>query len=324
MSAQVPHFDNDKLAEIALTLYGIKGDITQLVSFEDQNARIKTPTDTYVMKVANARIKTSVLDMQTDILKHIHKTAPDIAVPQVLETKGGNTITDIDGHSVRMLTYIEGDLLTNAKRTPALYHNIGNFMGRYSRAMQGYTHPAGHIEGDLWNMDNMMGCKELLGDVIDPKVRQLLARFYDIYEQETLSKVSSLRKGILHNDANEQNLLISTSNPNIVAGVIDFGEIQYASQINEIAITTAYSLLDEPDIQMAAHAIVKGYRQEFELEEIELEILPNLIAMRMVQSISLSSHWAKSSPDNDYITIVQKPAIALLRHLEKESLTFQC
>ena len=323
MSAQVPHFDNDQIAEIALTLYDIKGEITQLVSFEDQNARIKTPNGSYVMKVANARIKKSVLDMQTDILKHIHKTAPDIAVPQVLVTKDGNTITEIDGHSVRMLTYLEGDLLTNAKRTPTLYHNIGNFMGRYSRAMQDYNNPAGHIEGDLWNMDNMMGCKALLGDVIDPDVRRLLASFYDIYEQETLPKLPSLRNAILHNDANEQNLLICTSNPNTVAGVIDFGEIQYASQVNEIAITTAYSLLDEPDIQMAAHEVVKGYREEFELEDIELDILPNLIAMRMVQSISLSSHWAKSFPDNDYITIAQKPAVALLRHLEKEPLSFK-
>jgi len=53
------------------------------------------------------------------------------------------------------------------------------------------------------------------------------------------------------------------------------------------------------------------------LEEGELDVLFNLMAMRLVQTIIMSSHNAKEFPDNEYIVICQKPARALLKELEE-------
>jgi len=52
---EVPNFDSEKLAELAMQLYGIKGEISSLPSFEDQNTRIKTSAESYVLKIANKR-----------------------------------------------------------------------------------------------------------------------------------------------------------------------------------------------------------------------------------------------------------------------------
>ena len=77
------------------------------------------------------------------------------------------------------------------------------------------------------------------------------------------------------------------------------------------------SLLGENDIESAASQIIKGYTEAFALEDGELDVLFGLAAMRLVQSIIMTSNAAKDAPDNDYIVISQKPARALLKRLEE-------
>ena len=115
---------------------------------------------------------------------------------------------------------------------------------------------------------------------------------------------------------NEQNVLVEAHNPDQISGLIDFGELQYGTHINELAITLAYALLGEDDINMAARQIIDGYTEVFLLETEEMEVLPNLMAMRLIQSIIMTSNNAKKFPDNNYILVSQESARKLLRRIE--------
>ena len=137
-------------------------------------------------------------------------------------------------------------------------------------------------------------------------------------KKKILPKLDSLRKAVIHGDANEQNFLITPDNPTKIAGLIDFGELQFASQINDLAITLAYALLDEDDIAMASSKIIESYDREFKLEDMERDILYDLMAMRLVTNITMTSHSAKMFPDNKYILTSQKSARELLKKLEDE------
>jgi len=64
--------------------------------------------------------------------------------------------------------------------------------------------------------------------------------------------------------------------------------------------------------------IIDGYTKDFSLEETEIDMLYYLMVMRLVTSITMTSHSAKQHPDNNYILISQKPAKALLKKLEDE------
>ena len=128
---------------------------------------------------------------------------------------------------------------------------------------------------------------------------------------------SRLCEAVIHGDANDSNLLVAVNRPTKIAGLIDFGEIQTATHINELAITLAYALLGEDDIESAAHQIIQGYTQEFVLEAGELDVLFDLVAMRLVQSIIMAFISAKKPPLNAYMLISQKPAQALLKKLEE-------
>ncbi|MFT5677275.1 MAG: Ser/Thr protein kinase RdoA (MazF antagonist) [Paraglaciecola sp.] len=318
MSEQVPNFNNESLAKILLDLYGLEGELSPLVSFEDQNARIKTATATYVLKIANTRWSREFMQMQTDVLGYLKTHAPKLAFPSIVPTLKGDNITYIDGFAIRLLTYLEGDLLTNTPRTPALYQDIGKFLGQFSKAMQTYSVTVAEGSDELWKLDNVMACKKYLPEVTDEDAKDRIERLYAVYEKNILPKLAHLRKAVIHGDANEQNLLVSSNQPMKIAGLIDFGEMQLASQINDLAIALAYSLLGENDIAMASSKIIEGYDREFKIADEEREIIYYLMAMRLVTNITMTSHSAKLFPDNEYILISQKPARALLKKLEEE------
>lgn len=315
---EIPNFDKQFMTGLVMDLYGIEGEISPLVSYEDQNALIKTPGAKYVLKIANKKWSLEFLQAQTDVLEHLRVNAPALTFPSAIPTLEGNTITHVKGFAVRLLTFLEGDLLTNAPRTAELYQDIGRFLGQFSIAMQGY--PASSVEGSdpLWKLDNVMACKAYLDDVADEEVRDQFERLYDYYEKNILPRLPQLRKAVIHSDLNEQNLLVDPSEPTRISGLIDFGEMQYGSQVNDLAITLAYALLGENDIAMASAKIIEGYEREFKLEKEEREILFYLMAMRLVTSITMSCHNAKLQPDNKYLLVTQKPARVLLKQLEDQ------
>jgi Ser/Thr protein kinase RdoA (MazF antagonist) len=318
MPENVPRFNDEALAKLVLDIYGIKGEISPLVSYEDLNARIKTASATYVLKIANKRWSSEFLQMQTDVLVYLETSVPELTFPAVIESLTGETMTSVDGFTVRLLTYLEGELLTNAARTPQLYQDIGRFLGQYSKAMQDYPHAVADGSDELWKLDNVMACKMYLSDITDLDARDRIERLYSVYQKSILPKLPGLRKALIHGDANEQNFLINPDQPMKIAGLIDFGDIHFSSQINELAIALAYGLLEEDDIAMASANMIEGYHREFKLEEKEREILYYLMAMRLVTSITMSSHNAKLFPDNEYILVSQKPARVLLKKMEDE------
>ena len=318
MQEQVPNFDKDTIAKIIVELFGIDGGISSLVSFEDQNFLITTTTTKYVLKIANKKWAHEFLATQANVLCYLKKAAPELTFPSIVKNVEGQSLSYVDGFAIRLLTYLEGELYTHATKSPELYEDIGRFLGRFSRAMENYSD--GFTEGSdaLWKLDNVMACKVHLAKVIDEDARNRISRLFDVYEENILPRLPSLRKAVIHGDANEQNLLVSSNNSKRISGLIDFGELQLASQINDLAITLAYSLLGEDDIAMASTKIIAGYEREFTLEPAEREILYYLMAMRLVTSITMSSHAANLFPDNDYIVVSQTPARALLAKLERE------
>ena len=320
MKDQVPNFNNQSIQNILKKYYDIEGEIKSLVSFEDQNARISTKDEKYVLKISNKKWSQKFVQMQTEVLDHLKKEAPELSFPSIINANNGKGTIFVEGFAVRLLTYLEGDLLTNIPRTPELYRDVGRFLGQFSKAMKSYSAPPNSDGSDkLWKLDKVLACKEYLPEVIDEDARDRIARLFEVYEKNIVPKLSSFRKAVIHGDANEQNFLINPADPKKITGLIDFGEMQYGCQINDLAITLAYGLLGENDIKMASKEIISGYEKEFPIEDKERKILYYLMAMRLVTNIIMTSLAAKQQPDNEYILISQGPARALLKRLEQEN-----
>ena len=86
-------------------------------------------------------------------------------------------------------------------------------------------------------------------------------------------RLPGLRASVLHQDANDHNVIVDAADPDRIAGLIDFGDMCFGRTVNELAITLAYALIGAEDIYAAARAVIAAYVAEFPLEEAEAEVI---------------------------------------------------
>lgn len=315
-----PSFSEVQLNDIAARLFSVEGKIRNLVSERDQNVRLTNSDGDYVLKIANPGEDREFLAFQNAALKHIAAFGQDIATPQVMEGENGQDILLLEGggdrHNVRLLTFLQGTLFNQVEKSLGLFEDLGRFVGRLSSALQGFMHPAAIRPDFLWSLDNVLVCQSYVADIQESEHKALVECFYNRYERHVIPVLPRLRAAVIHNDANDNNILVDASDTSRISGLIDFGDMVYAKQVNELAVMLAYALMDVPDLVGAAHAVIQGYTSEFPLTEGELEVLFDLVAMRLVMSVCISSHRSKDFPDNAYLTISQAPAFRLLAQLD--------
>lgn len=316
-----PNFTDAELATIGEVQFGIKGAIERLESERDQNARLRTSNGDFVLKVANAAEDEGFLELQNAALLHVARADPDLGVPKLVPTVDGAPSGEATGaggiHQVRLLTYLKGrPFAVGAAPFPELFERLGVFMGRLSRALQSFDHPAANRGGFLWALDNASACRTLIADIVDVHHRALALQVLDRYETEVAPRLKYLRSGITHQDANENNVLVDDADPTIVTGLIDFGDMCRGRVINELAVTLAHALLSVPDILSAATALIRGYCQALTLQSDEVDVLFDLIEARLMMSVAISSNRSKRHPENAYLLVSQAPAFALLNKLE--------
>lgn len=317
-----PSFSPAAIADLLARDYGLSGRMRDLVSERDQNILIETGEGGYVLKIANRAEDVAFLALQNAVMNHLAETDPELGIQRLVRSRSGAEIAQWadagNEHAVRLFTYLPGELFSAEPKTPQLLESLGRFIGRLSRGLKGFGDPAAHRPGFLWNLDEAMAVKPWLADVA-AEHRAMVARIFARYEACALPRLRRLRMAVLHQDANDNNIVTSGG---LVSGLIDFGDMVHGRQINELAVTLAYALLDVTDIYKSATPLIAAYAREFPLEAEEADILFDLAAIRLAMSVCISSHRARDFPGNDYLLISQAPALRLLERLDQTNPQF--
>ncbi len=304
--------------------WGLEGTLTSQVSERDQNFRLDTPMGSYSLKIANAAEDAGLLALQNATLAHLAQVDPTLGVQRVIPTQTGEAILHHSHqghtHAIRVMSFLPGRLYSAVPASPELLASLGAFMGRLSHGLRGFGHPAAHREGFLWSLDEVLTTEPMLQDVA-PEHRDMVGRIFARYRSRALPHLPKLRTGVLHQDANDNNLIVAEDDPR-VTGIIDFGDMAYGHQINELAIALAYALLDCDDVYKTAAPLIRAYVAEFPIDALEAEVLFDLAAARLAASVCISSHRAKAAPENEYLTISQAPALRLLARLDQTNPAF--
>lgn len=314
-------------AEVAALLaehWGITGRLSALVGERDQNLLVEGPAGRHVLKIANAAEDARQLDLQDAALAHIAQTDPGLGVQRLVPTRDGAARIGYRGHQVRLMTWLPGRLWSASPASPALLASLGTALGRLSRALRGFGHPAAHRPGFLWNLDEVATLRPWAEDVREDS-RALILRILDRHATRVAPQLSWLRGALVHQDANDNNLLVAEGAPGVapeVTGIIDFGDMAWGRQINDLAVALAYALLDCDDVYRTATPLIGAYAAEFPIEPAEAEVLFDLVAARLAASVVISSHRAKANPDNGYLTVSQAPALRLLDRLDRTNPAF--
>lgn len=303
---------------ILLELFDIKGTASHLPGELDFNFRIKVEGEEgYILKVSRPDENENYLDFQQQLLQFADLNGNNLTTPKVIKDKNGNTIseiTDEEGHprKVRLLSWISGRVWSSVNpQLDDLRFSLGEQCGLLTQALQGFDHPEAHRKFD-WDVAQSLWTVEHL-HLFTEEQKEILTHFQQGFEA-SFSEYSKLRKAVVHNDANDNNVIVSEDvlHPKVKAA-IDYGDAVHTQIINDLAISCAYSIMHHNDPLAAALPLVKGYHSTFRLQEEELTHLYNAIAMRLVISVTKSAINKIKEPDNEYLLISEKPAWEVLK-----------
>lgn len=317
-----PALGESEIKRLLLKRFGL-GDVQlrPLVSERDQNFLVNTEAGSRVLKISNIAEDPLVVQAQTAALNHLLRSGLHRCVPSVIKDLDGEQLlfySSAQGtHCIRLLSYLPGHLYSADKKTPDSLTEMGEFVGRLSRSLCSFGHKGAHRGDFLWNLDNALDCETHLGHVENPDNRMMLAKLFERYRRLIQPQLVHCRAAVIHNDVNDNNIVVLSGSSDEAFGLIDFGDLCFARQINELAITLAYVLQGEEDLYTASRQMVSAYHQQFSLNENELDVLFDLVRMRLVMSVCISSKRAKSFAGNDYLRISQKPAFELLWRMQE-------
>jgi Ser/Thr protein kinase RdoA (MazF antagonist) len=311
-----PSFSTVEAQAFLRTRFGIEGELAPLPSERDQNFRVRAADDRMLtFKVMNAAEPLSAIEFQTALLRHLEACAPDLAVPRVVPSTDGEDYVLVDGpdgrHALRLVTYLPGVPLAEAARTPGLLQSLGHSLGRLDRALASFGHPGAHRSFE-WEIRTTPLSRERLSALADPEQRRLVEAVLDAYDARVAPALRHLRCGVIHNDANDWNVLVDEGRVN---GLIDFGDAVHSPVVAELAVACAYAMLDEASPIEAAARIVAGYHAQYPLHDEEFAVIIDLIMARLAISVTMSAARRAGAADDPYLFVSEKPAWDLLRKL---------
>ncbi len=286
--------------------------IAPLEGYESTNYKVLSKQGSFVLKQYEIKTKTiKEIIAEDDILSHLQKLEA-YHFPQRICTKEGNPYFETSDHLYRLLTYIEGEFLGEVHHTPALLISLGIFLGRMDKKL---------LEKDLeifkakelrWDLKHLRKNYQYRTFIPDARDRNLVDYFFLQFEEHISPVAYDLRQSLIHNDANDWNILTDGKK---VSGIIDFGDMCHSWLVSEVAIAMTYVMMNNQEPLKYGIEVLKGYHKELPLTALECDCLFYLIAARLCISVCNSAYAKDQKPDSSYITISEKGAWDLLYKL---------
>lgn len=298
-----PCMTQEEATRLLKERYGINAALSEVACERDQNFHVMASDGReYVLKISNPQEPSVTTDFQTQGILWIERHDPDLPVPKLVPTNDGEyqtpvTLSDGRQSMVRVLTWLQGDPLYKVEITPAIETAIGNVLARVGCALRDFSHEGAKQEL-LWDIRHARRLKSLLHalpqDVIGLTIREELA----YYSVEVQPRLAGLRHQVVHNDLNHHNLMVSPEDRSRITGVIDFGDMVETCLAIDVAVAASY-LADHPvDALGSVARMIAAYHQVTPLERTEIELMRDLIVMRLVTSITITEWRAQRYPEN--------------------------
>jgi 4-aminobutyrate aminotransferase-like enzyme/aminoglycoside phosphotransferase (APT) family kinase protein len=318
-----PRLSREEAVRIAAELYGIEVSAAPLPSERDQNFLLRdSHGEQFVLKIANPQESLEFLEMQNCMIRFLSGAPVEMSFPRIIISKSQKDIPAFESsggqpHYVRLLSWIDGVCLASVQpHNRKLLRSLGRALAQMDAALAGFEHPAAH-RSFYWDIRRASVAREYLPLLPDSK-RNLVERFLAGWVAIDWSR---LRSSIIHNDANDYNVLVSPINapdqsPDWrVTAILDYGDVVHTATVCELAVALAYVMLDKPDPINAAAQVVSAYHEVYPLTEDEVDSLYALLTARLCCSVCYAAYQAREIPANDYLMISNEPAWALLEKL---------
>ena len=206
-----PDLGLDEARVLARELFGVEGEVEELPSHVDRNFRVTEGGGAkWVLKVASSAEDEGTLGFQNGAMERVGAKEGEV-VPWVRRSVDGAAISKhgVGGreHLVRMVSYLPGTLLGDAQHvTGSTWRGLGRLLGRLDRALEGIEHSAApaDLRWDLGNAEWTVGRSGLF----EGEARRTVERLQLQFLGNVLRRMPLLPRGVIHNDANDDNVLV--------------------------------------------------------------------------------------------------------------------
>ncbi|MDR9451505.1 MAG: phosphotransferase, partial [Acidimicrobiia bacterium] len=203
---------------------------------------------------------------------------------------------------VRVVSFLEGTTEWNGATPLQLSAAIGTTLARLQRALRGFFHPAGG-RTILWDARSAGALLDWVEAITDPEMRQAVASILKSFPERVLPRLAGLPAQPIHNDFHRGNLLIDPEREE-VSGIIDFGDLVHGTRSQDLAVACSYAMLETPDLLEVIRPLISAFSDVTPLLGEEVEVIGDLIGVRLAQSIVIGSWRAVRHPANaDYILL---------------------
>jgi 4-aminobutyrate aminotransferase-like enzyme len=318
-----PAIAPDQAAVIAATHFGLHARAKELPAELDRNFLLSCDDGSrWVLKVTPGEVPEVILDFQIAVLELLATSELAAQVPAVHRTCSGQGLLRLpagngDEYWLRLLGYLDGRPLAHLEEhRPHLLQEIGRLLAHLDQVLLGFEH-AGARRVIPWDLTRFPELSDSLGLIRDRDRQELVSVHLEHFKRRIVPRFSELSHSVIHNDANDYNLLVSDLDPAQarLCGLIDFGDMVESITIAELAIACAYLMLDKQQPWTAAEQVITGYHSVRPLTRLEQDLLPDLIVARLCMSVLMSARARVREPDNQYLNISEKPAWNLLERL---------
>jgi 4-aminobutyrate aminotransferase-like enzyme/Ser/Thr protein kinase RdoA (MazF antagonist) len=318
LEAPPPRLTTADAEGVARTTFGIEATAEPLVSERDQNFRLTDAAGGgWVLKVSNAAEDPGVVEMEVAAVERIALVEPGLPLPVARPALDGFPIATTHigetQHLVRLLPLLPGRNARPGELDAASVRDIGELVARIGHALRGFFHPAAGWT-ILWDQQRLPLLFKHSALVEARPRRDLLERVLERFRDRVLPALPTLRSQVIHNDLTLDNLLVDDAGH--VTGVIDFGDMAHTALVLDIPATLQSLVRERDDIFDVARTFLAGYTSVVPLEALEAELLGDLLAGRMAQTILISAFRTRQYPDNAYIHGWAEPAWVLLEQLD--------
>ena len=282
-------FSVEDAERICAKYYGLQARLEPLPSYIDQNFTVRADDGArYVLKIANPDEPEAALDLQQRAMDWIAARRVGVAPPGGPVDSGRDPVhhpgskrpgpVRVDGRLPRW-----GTLCRSPRPSPRPCGRT--WAGSWESSTlhwPGFEHPGASGRELVWDLARAAWIVPHIDRITHPERRRIVHTLMARFEEEVEPRLSALRHAVVHNDANDYNVMVD-SNTDRVTGIVDFGDMVHGPVVVEVAITVAYAILGQHDPLQAAAEVVKGYHRAFALREEEIDLLFTLVCAPAVR-----------------------------------------
>lgn len=247
-----------------------------------------------------------------------------LRVPEVVRCSDGGSIVQAGKHQAWLATWLDGVPIARLdSRPPELLKALGRALGELDGRLAGFDDPAFH-RTFRWELMQAPAILPLTENIGDPAGRDHVRRRLRRFEAEVIPRLERLPFQVVHNDANDGNVLVCPSDRCAKdggevggagyepCGLLDFGDMMWTPRVCEPAIAMTYAMLGPDEPLESGQALLAGYQESVPLGSDEIEVLPDLIEARLCVSVTISACERKRDPENAFATLSEAPAWRIL------------